>query len=66
LRAQTDGLLPYERSLLEGLFEDGDEVELSDLRTKFVERLRTVKDALYDDVVQRKWFLRRPDKVRHA
>jgi uncharacterized membrane protein YgcG len=66
LPAETDGLLPYERSLLEGLFEDGDEVELLDLRKKFAPRLHRVKDALYDEVVRRKWFLRPPDKVRQT
>jgi Predicted membrane protein (DUF2207) C-terminal domain/Predicted membrane protein (DUF2207) N-terminal domain len=59
-----DKLLPYERRLLGGLFEDGDQVELSALRKTFAERLQTVKDALYDDMVSRKWFLRRPDRVR--
>jgi uncharacterized membrane protein YgcG len=63
---EADGLLSYERNLLEGLFEDGDEVELSDLRKKFAERLGKVKDALYQDMVSRKWFLRRPDQVRQA
>jgi len=66
LPAETDGLLPYERSLLGGLFEDGDVVELSDLRRTFATRLERVKDALYEDVVRRKWFLYRPDKVRQT
>jgi uncharacterized membrane protein YgcG len=61
-----DHVLAYETRLLEGLFEDGDEVELSDLRKTFAARLQRVKDALYDDMVARKWFLRRPDKVRQA
>jgi uncharacterized membrane protein len=59
-----DHLLPYEKKLLNGLFEGGDQVELSELRKKFAERLQEVKDALYNDMVSRKWFLRRPDKVR--
>ena len=62
----NDTLLPYEKRLRDGLFEDGDQVELSALRTTFAERLRAVKDALYDDVVSRKWFLWRPDRVRHT
>jgi uncharacterized protein (TIGR04222 family) len=66
LPADADALLPYERTLLDGLFEDGTEVELSDLRKTFATRLQKVKDALYKDVVDRKWFLRRPDKVRQA
>jgi uncharacterized membrane protein YgcG len=61
---QGDHLLPYEEKLRDGLFEDGDQVELSELRKKFAERLQKVKDALYDDMVSRKWFLRRPDRVR--
>jgi uncharacterized membrane protein len=61
---QGDHLLPYEEKLRDGLFEDGDQVELSELRKKFAERLQKVKDALYNDMVSRKWFLRRPDRVR--
>ena len=61
-----DKLLPYESKLLNGVFEDGDQVELSALRKKFAERLQKVKDALYNDMVSRKWFLRRPDKVRQT
>jgi uncharacterized membrane protein YgcG len=57
-------LLPYERRVLEGLFEDGDEVELSELKTAFVQRLHRVQDALYDDAVRRGWFVGRPDQVR--
>ncbi len=63
---EGDHLLPYEEKLRDGLFEDGDQVELSELRKKFAERLQKVKDALYDDMVSRKWFLRRPDKVRQT
>jgi hypothetical protein len=61
-----DRLLPYEKRLMDGLFEDGDQVELSALRRKFAERLQKVKDALYNDMVSRKWFLRRPDRVRQT
>ena len=64
--ADAGGLLPYERTLLNGLFEDGDEVELSDLRKTFAARLQKVKDALYRDVVERKWFFRPPDRVRQV
>ncbi|HJU57267.1 MAG TPA: DUF2207 domain-containing protein [Actinomycetota bacterium] len=61
-----DELLRYETKLLASLFEDGDEVELSALRTRFAERLQKVKDELYQDMVSRKWFVRRPDQVRQA
>ncbi|MGI8984185.1 MAG: DUF2207 domain-containing protein [Acidimicrobiales bacterium] len=61
---EDDGLLRYERLLLDGLFQSGDEVKLSSLRTTFVSRLQQVQDALYDDVVAQGWFAGRPDKVR--
>ena len=57
-------LLRYERLLLDGLFEDGDEVRLSGLKRKFAPRLRKVQDALYDQVVSSGWFRSRPDQVR--
>jgi len=61
---ETGDLLQYEAKLFEGLFEDGDEVAVSELKKKFVDRLQKVKDALYNDLVRRRWFVRRPDKVR--
>lgn len=59
-------LLEYERRLYDGLFADAEDgsVLLSDLKTKFVDRLKTVQDALYRDAVRRKWFSTSPDKVR--
>jgi uncharacterized membrane protein YgcG len=61
---EGDGLRRYEKLLLDGLFEDGDEVKLSSLRTKFVTRLKQVQEALYEDVMAEGWFAGRPDKVR--
>lgn len=66
LPKETGELLDYERLLLDGLFEDGTEVELSSLKKTFAARLEKVKEALYRDVVERKWFLGRPDKVRQV
>ena len=59
-----DGVLPYERVLLDGLFHDGGEVALSELRTTFVERLHGVQKELYADAVSRGWFRSSPDTAR--
>jgi uncharacterized membrane protein YgcG len=64
LRDPDRELLEYERELLDGLFEDGQEVNLSDLRTKFVSHLHSVQDALYRDAVGKGWFVGRPDRIR--
>lgn len=58
------GLLDYERKLLGGLFESGDEVKLSSLKEKFHTRLQEVQQALYADAVERGWFNRSPDSIR--
>jgi uncharacterized membrane protein YgcG len=57
-------LLEYERELLDGLFEDGQEVELSGLRTAFVSHRPRVQEALYRDAVGQGWFAGRPDRIR--
>ena len=62
--ADKRGLLGYEDKLLDGLFEDGDEVQLSDLSKKFSTRLAGVQQALYSDAVKRGWFHRSPDSTR--
>jgi uncharacterized protein (TIGR04222 family) len=64
LKNEGSDLLPYERELMDGLFQDGSEVLLSALKRKFVARLTKVQNELYDDAVERGWFTRRPDTVR--
>jgi len=62
-----DKLLPYERTLLTGIFfKSGSrpEVKLSELRNTFASKLHEVESQLYTDVMKRGWFVRRPDKVR--
>ena len=62
---KADGdLLTYERTLLSGLFKDGDDPKLSSLKRTFSERLAKVEEQLYTDAVKRGWFVKRPDKVR--
>jgi uncharacterized protein (TIGR04222 family) len=57
-------LLPFERKLLDGLFRDGNEVKVSELKTTFAERLHGVERSLYEDAMREKWFRTRPDHVR--
>ncbi|MGH8895323.1 MAG: DUF2207 domain-containing protein, partial [Actinomycetes bacterium] len=60
----TGDLLPYERTLYDGLFESGTEVLLSSLKKQFRARLQQVQTALYEDVTRAGWFRGRPDRVR--
>jgi uncharacterized protein (TIGR04222 family) len=64
LEAQESELLAYERKLLDGLFRDGNEVKVSELKTTFSERLHGVESALYSDAMRQRWFRARPDQAR--
>jgi uncharacterized membrane protein len=59
-------LLPYEKIVYEGLFKDGADVKISELRTHFVTSLRSAESELYQDSAGRKWFAARPDRVRQG
>ncbi|HXY91097.1 MAG TPA: DUF2207 domain-containing protein [Acidimicrobiia bacterium] len=58
-KQDDDALLPYEKDLLDGLFRDGDEVRLSELRYEFAGRMSAVIDELQRDAQQRGWFAQR-------
>ena len=62
----TSELLPYERIVYDGLFKDGADVKVSELRTHFILSLRSAQGALYRDSANRKWFATRPDRVRQG
>ncbi len=57
-------LLGYEKKLLHNLFNTGDEVKVSSLKTTFYDDLEEVKKELYKEVVDMKLFPTDPEKVR--
>jgi hypothetical protein len=60
----ADDLNEYERTLLAALFVSGDTVLISELKGTFASSLSKVRNQLYNDVVAKGWFARRPDIVR--
>ncbi|HKW78726.1 MAG TPA: DUF2207 domain-containing protein [Candidatus Limnocylindria bacterium] len=65
-RKRTDDgdLRPYERTILNGLFETGDEVKLSALRRHFYTTLGKAEGELYGASVTSGWFPTDPQRVR--
>jgi uncharacterized membrane protein YgcG len=57
-------LLPYERTIFNGLFKLGDEVFLSTLRGTFKSALDDAESQLYQDGMARKWFTHHPRWTR--
>ena len=61
---QVGQLLPFERTLLDGLFTGREEVQLSTLKGTYVMTLRQAEREMYGDAMSRKLFSARPDYLR--
>ena len=64
-KKESDAALKdYERKLLDALFEDGNEVQLSDLRYTFHSKMEEIQGALIKDAQAQGWFVRLPSATR--
>jgi uncharacterized membrane protein YgcG len=59
-------LMPYENTILSGLFAGRQQVTLSDLKGTFMLELRTAESQMYQDAMFRKWFSSSPQQSRAA
>ncbi len=59
-----EGLEEYEKTLLSKLFDGKDSVKVSELKMEFYDDLAKVKQELYKDVVDKKYFDGNPETVR--
>ncbi len=66
--AEWKDLRAHERALLDSLFVGGirTSVEMSDLENSFYKELPGIRDRIFERLVQRGYYARRPDKVRRA
>jgi uncharacterized membrane protein len=64
--SEWTGLQQHELLLLSALFTDGsiDAVTLHDLQNHFYKSIPGIRDALFDELLQRGYYLHRPDYVR--
>lgn len=65
-QADAAALLPYEKTILDGLFATGDQVKISELKGKFQTSLQSAERQMYADAMAHKFFVARPDLVRAA
>ena len=63
-QADPSALLPYEATLLDGLFAGRQQVKISELKGKFQSTLQSAESQVYSDAMSRKFFRARPDLVR--
>lgn len=57
-------LLKYEKMLLDELFAGRDKVKMSDLKLKFYDELKKIKEELHNELISKKLFPTDPEKVR--
>jgi hypothetical protein len=63
LEAPDTGLLPYEKKLLDSLFDGATTIKLSDLKNKFYKDLAKVKRSLYFQSMRNGFFAQNPETV---
>jgi len=64
-KTQPGELKPHERAVLHGIFlGHGDAVDLSDLKNEFYRELPGIRDRIFEALVGRGYYARRPDQVR--
>ncbi len=61
---EGDILSEFDKKLMEGLFKTGSKVKLSELKNKFYEDLKEIKDKIYEVVVAKGYFPENPNRVR--
>ncbi len=61
---EGDDLQDFDKKLFRGLFRSGAHVKLSELKYKFYEDLRQVKDKIYKSTVTKGYFPEDPNRVR--
>ncbi|HEX5016253.1 MAG TPA: DUF2207 domain-containing protein [Actinomycetes bacterium] len=64
LKGGDADLLDYELKLFAALFDGRNVVKLSELKRTFAADLAKVQNSMYDELVYRKWYRRRPDSTR--
>ncbi|MGK2934688.1 MAG: DUF2207 domain-containing protein, partial [Gemmatimonadaceae bacterium] len=64
-REEWSGLAGHEERYLGALFEGESSVKLSDLQDKFYKSLPGIRDALYEQLVERGFYKHRPDSVKN-
>lgn len=66
--AEWTAAKPHEQEMLAAIFESGGatDVALSDLQNRFYTHLSAIKDDIFDSLVEKGYYLHRPDVVRQS
>lgn len=64
-RDTDDEVTPFEQRLLDAVADGDEPVKVSELAGRMQGHVADIQDALYDEVVERGWYERRPDQTRN-
>ncbi|MGH7888943.1 MAG: DUF2207 domain-containing protein, partial [Thermodesulfobacteriota bacterium] len=65
LKEPDERLKTHEKEILSGIFGSKDKVMLTELKNKFYNRLPSIRNALYKQLVEGKYFSRNPETLRN-
>lgn len=64
-RESTEELTRFEQLVLDAVVDGDEPVKVSALADRVQSNVHEIQDALYDEVVERGWYERRPDQTRN-
>ncbi len=64
LKSADDLKKQFDKDIMNGIFEKGDEVKLSDLKYKFYSVMNAVMSKLYSDLTSQEYFVKNPSTVK--
>ncbi|MGH9688306.1 MAG: DUF2207 domain-containing protein [Candidatus Acidiferrales bacterium] len=65
--AEWTGARPHEQEMLAAIFGTGSaDVPLADLQNRFYTHLPAIKDQIFDSLIEKNYYLHRPDVVRQS
>ncbi len=64
-KTNKDTLLPFEKELLDRLFDSLETIQISSLKNNFYTDLKKIKDTSYQDMTDKGFFIQNPQKTRN-
>lgn len=64
-KSEKLALKAFEEKILNKLFESGDSVQMPDLKYKFYTEIPKINEAIYNSLVDQKYYSHNPEKIRN-
>lgn len=64
--SKSPNIKTHEKDVLDEIFKKKDKIKISALKYKFYQKLKTIQEDIYKDLVKDKFFVKNPENVRNT